>query len=103
MINSSIRRMSCAVLVVVGACSSDSTVPDAELVKTYAEVVVARQTTSDSTQLRRTLDSILVAHELDSASFDEALREMSRSPEMFKGFFDSVTKQIDRLRDTTGQ
>lgn len=101
MINSTIGKYAVVAMLAVSACSGDSTVPDAELVKTYAEVVVARQVVGDSVQLRRTLDSILTAHELDSASFDKALRGMSRSPEMFKGFFDSVTVEINRLRDTT--
>jgi hypothetical protein len=62
--------------------------------------VIARQMIGDSVQLRKTVDSILAAHNLDSADFDASLREMSRTPKLFKNFYDSVSLQINRMRDT---
>ena len=84
-----------AVVVLLSACT-ESNVPDAELVKTYADVVMARQTIADSAKLRQTLDSILTAHNLDSAEFAQKLREMSKTPECLKGFYDSVTTKLSR-------
>lgn len=82
-------------VVMLSACT-ESNVPDAELVKTYADVVMARQTIADSAKLHQTLDSILTAHNLDSAEFAQKLREMSKTPELFKGFYDSVTTKLSR-------
>lgn len=82
-----------AVVVLMSACT-DSSLPDPELVRTYADVVLARQTIADSAKLKQTLDSILTAHGMDSTQFAEKLREMSRTPELFKGFYDSVTVKL---------
>ncbi len=89
------RVLGLGAVVMLTACT-DSSVPDPELVRTYADVVLARQTIADSAKLKQTLDSIMTAHGMDSTQFAEKLREMSRTPEMFKGFYDSVTVNLQR-------
>jgi hypothetical protein len=87
------RMFGVGTMVLLTACT-DSSLPDPELVRTYADVVLARQTIADSAKLKQTLDSIMTAHGMDSTQFAEKLREMSRTPELFKGFYDSVTVKL---------
>lgn len=87
-----------AALVVAGC--ADSTVPDADLVRTYADVIVARQQYGDSARVKQVVDSILQAQGFEPDEFDEALRSNARSPELFKAFFDSVSVELTRRRDS---
>ncbi len=87
-----------AACVVIGC--SDASVPDPELVRTYANVVVARQRYGDSVRVQQVVDSILKANGYEQAEFDEALRANARSPELFKAFFDSVSVTLTRKRDS---
>ena len=80
-------------------CSSDS-IPSAELISTYADVIVARSTGLDSAQVQKKIDSVLAEHGYDSLEFFEALRSMSASPELFKSFYDSVSTQLRAQRDS---
>lgn len=86
-------------VVVLGGCT-DPTVPDAELVHTYADVIVARQQYGDSVRVKQVVDSILKASGYEQEDFDEALRANARSPELFKAFFDSVSVELTRRRDS---
>lgn len=84
---------------IVAGCTGAS-VPDPELVQTYADVVVARQRYGDSARVQHVVDSILTSRGFERTSFDVALRENARSPELFKAFFDSVSVEITRRRDS---
>ena len=87
------------VLLCAGGCT-DATLPNADLVQTYADVIVARQQYGDSARVRAAVDSILTAHGTTQEEFDHDLRANSRSPELFKAFYDSVSSELTRRRDS---
>ena len=83
----------------VSACE-DSSVPDELLVQTYADVIVVRERYPDSAVVANKVDSILETKGMDQESFREGLRSMSENPDLFKSFYDSVTVELRRRRDS---
>ena len=99
MVNTRLSRAIVIATLCLFGCT-DSDIPDAELVGTYADVIVARQQYGDSLAVRRAVDSILLARDLDADEFDAELRAMSRTPQLFKAFYDSVSIELNRRRDS---
>ena len=89
------------VLVAVGCGGSD--VPDERLVSAYADVMIVRQSSMDTTVIARRLDSVLQHHGSTHAEFFERVREEAQRPRMFKAMFDSVAARYERMRDTTSR
>jgi hypothetical protein len=93
-------------LVMVGGCG-ESEVPDDRLVQSYADVIVARQSSGDTAVVQKAIDSVLTMRGYASEDFHTDLRSMARTPQLMKSFYDSVTSELtrrrDALRDTTRQ
>lgn len=89
------------VLVAVGCGGSD--VPDERLVSAYADVMIVRQSSMDTTIIARRVDSVLQHHGYTHAEFFERVREEAQRPRMFKAMFDSVAARYERMRDTTSR
>jgi|GEM_PF-1933252 len=82
------------------SCSNSDT-PDEHLISTYADVIIARESSTDWNDVRIRTDSVLKMHAYDRQDFEEDLRDMGRKPKTFKAFYDSVSQRIARMRDTT--
>ncbi len=84
----------------LAGCSTD-TVPDKKYVDTYSDVIVVRERYRDSATVANKVDSILSERGYTEASFRQTLRDISENPDLFRGFNDSVSKELRRRRDTT--
>lgn len=91
----------CCIVVAMG-CSTDET-PDERLVAAYADVMIVRQSSLDTTVIARRVDSVLQHHGFTSTEFFERVREEGQRPRMFKAMFDSVAARYERMRDTTSR
>ncbi len=98
-VRTAIAGITGSLTLLLAGCSAD-TIPNEELIRTYADVIVARSTGLDSAQVQKKIDSVLAAHGYDSLEFFDALRSMSASPELFKSFYDSVSTQLRMQRDS---
>lgn len=98
-----------ATLLCIVACvgyivgCSDSEVPDERLVSAYADVMIVRQSSTDTAVIAQRVDSVLQRHGFTSTEFFERVREEGQRPRMFKAMFDSVAARYERMRDTTSR
>jgi len=91
--------MAAVIIVAIVGCAED-TIPDRALVETYADVIVARETHADSASVEVAVDSALVLRGYEKEAFEQDLRSMARTPAMFKAFYDSVSSELTRRRDS---
>ena len=95
-----ISRTFLILFTAVAVSCTDSSVPERRLVETYADVIVARQQYGDSVRVRQAVDSIMAQRQYDHDEFDRDLRSMSATPQLFKAFYDSVSFELKRRRDS---
>ena len=100
MADARIPRTLLILLVLVAVSCTDASVPESRLVQTYADVIVARQQFGDSVRVRQAVDSILDQRGYSHQDFDDDLRSMSSTPQLFKAFYDSVSFELKRRRDS---
>ena len=100
MADSRISRTILILVVLALTACTDGSIPDDRLVQTYADVIVARQQYGDSVRVKQAVDSILDDRQYTQDDFDHDLRSMSATPELFKAFYDSVSFELKRRRDS---
>ena len=100
MANSRIPRTLLTLAATALVACTDGSAPERRLVETYADVIVARQQFGDSVRVRQAVDSILHVRDYTHDEFDRDLRSMSATPQMFKEFYDSVSFELKRRRDS---
>lgn len=79
---------------------SDVVEVDTKLVQTYADVLVIREHYGDSATVKVKVDSVLESRQYQSDEFKRDLRSMGETPDLMKAFYDSVTYELRRRRDT---
>lgn len=94
----SIRAFALTLIVTALSACSDKSSIDNRLVTTYASVLIARESTVDSTQSKQRFDSVLQVNGYTKVSFENALREQSEDRERFKTFYDSVVARVRTQR-----
>jgi hypothetical protein len=83
-------------------CNPDET-PDERIVSAYVDVMIVRQSSTDTTVISQRVDSVLQHHGFTSDAFFERVRKEGQRPRMFKAMFDSVAARYERMSDTTSR
>ena len=92
--------LACVLACVALTSCADETIPDRRLINAYSDVIIAREMYGDSALVDKAIDSALSARDFGRDEFDVELRTMTRSPQLFKAFYDSVTAELTRRRDS---
>ncbi|MBI2793740.1 MAG: hypothetical protein HYX66_03705 [Ignavibacteria bacterium] len=90
-------RFTVIILFIAVGCTETAS-PDHRLVQAYSDVVVVRELYADSGIVKQKNDSILKSYGYDSAGFSSELQNMSRTPQLLKSFFDSVSAALMQKR-----
>jgi hypothetical protein len=90
-------RFTVIILFIAVGCT-ETALPDRRLVEAYSDVVVVREVFTDSGVVKHKNDSILQSYGYDSTEFAADLRSMSRTPQLLKTFFDSVSAALVQKR-----
>lgn len=86
------------IILFIAVGCADTASPDHRLIQAYSDVVVVRELYADSGVVRHKNDSILKSYGYDSAAFASELQSMSRTPQLLKTFFDSVSAALMQKR-----
>jgi hypothetical protein len=98
-----LRRITTAVLTCLLMVSCTEEVDRSALIDTYADVLIARESSLDTAVVRARVDSVLRAHSYDKARFDTDLRSMGTDARSLTSFYDSVTQRLARKREATSR
>ena len=86
----------CAALL-LGACKPSVT-PDPAFVRTYATVLITRESFNDSTQAQQAVRDSLRAHGTSVQEFETTLRTISDDPDRYRALMDSVAAELKRRK-----
>lgn len=91
-----------AVVIAAGIITTScegSSADTSKLVETYADVIIVRETSVDTTVITARVDSVLRAHNYEKTQFEADLRSMGSDPRTLTSFYDSVSQRLARKRE----